>query len=318
MQIETEQNTEQNDVRAPLVAFNVSLIALVISLGFLIYQVDVKKDQITLEKTVESKAFFLQPEVLAASYIVWDIGSGTVIAEKNSQVTRPLASVTKVMSAVVARSVLPKNSKISIRKEFLEEEGDSGLRAGEVFTLGDLLDLSLIISSNDGARSIASVAGAFMLGTNDYAFGRSEFIREMNVQAKKLALNSLSFTNETGLDNEDGTAGGYGNAEDVAKLFAYALRQYPDLLEATHKTTDTVSSLQYVHKIENTNVSLDEIPNIIASKTGSTNLAGGNLAIVFDAGFGKPIAIVVLGSTTLGRFTDMVALASSTLQYIKQ
>ncbi len=312
-----EQQNEQNDVRIPLVAFNISLIALVISLGFLIYQVDSKKDHVAEQKIIPT-AVFINPEVLASSYVVWDIQSGTIIAEKDSLVTRPLASVTKVMSAVVARSILPTDSQVTIRREFLEEEGDSGLRDGEVFKLGDLLDLSLIVSSNDGARSIASVAGAFMLGTNDYTFGRSEFIREMNVEAKELGLMSLSFTNETGLDNEDGTTGGYGNAQDVAKLFAYALKQYPNLLEATHKNTDTVKSVQYVHQLENTNTSLEQIPNTIASKTGFTNLAGGNLAVVFDAGFGRPIAIVVLGSTTEGRFTDMVALASSTLQYLAQ
>jgi D-alanyl-D-alanine carboxypeptidase len=308
--------TEENDVRIPLIAFNISLIALVISLGFLIYRVDTKKDEVVQENT--HTAVFIKPEVIATSYIVLDIQSDTVIAAKNAEIARPLASVTKVMSAVVARSVLPKDSPVTIRREFLEEEGDSGLRDGEVFKLSDLLDLSLIISSNDGARSIASVAGAFMRGTSDYTFGRSEFIKEMNTQSKKLGLNSFSFNNETGLDNTDGTSGGYGNAHDVAKLFAYALKEYPDLLEMTSHSKDTVKSVQYIHDLENTNSSLGEIPNIIASKTGFTAIAGGNLAIVFDAGFGKPIAIVVLGSTTDGRFTDMVALASSTLQYIKQ
>lgn len=309
--------TEENDVRIPLIAFNISLIALVVSLGFLIYRVDAKGSQVAEQKNIPT-AVFVHPEVEASSYIVWDIQSSTVIAEKDSQVTRPLASVTKVMSAVVARSLLPKDSQITIRKEFLEEEGDSGLRDGEVFKLSDLLDLSLIISSNDGARSIASVAGAFKLGSTDYTFGRSEFIREMNETAKEIGLNSLSFTNETGLDNQDGTTGGYGSAQDVAKLFAYALKQYPDLLEATHKTSDTLKSVQYIHDVENTNSILGEVPNIIASKTGFTAIAGGNLAIVFDAGFGRPIAIVVLGSTSEGRFTDMVSLASSTLQYINQ
>lgn len=313
-----EQQPEQNDIRIPLVAFNISLIALVIGLGFLVYTVDTSKSAVAEKKEIKKELVFVAPTVRASSYVVLDIQRGTVIAEKNSQATVPLASITKVMSALVARNVLPKNSEVTIRKEFLDEEGDSGLRDGEVFKLGDLLDLSLIVSSNDGARSIASVAGAFMLGTKDYTFGRSEFIREMNIEAQKLGLTSLTFTNETGLDNTDGTTGGKGNAQDVAKLFAYTLKRYPDLLEATHKNTDTVKSVQYIHDVENTNTILGEIPNIIASKTGFTNMAGGNLAVVFDAGFGRPIAIVVLGSTTEGRFSDVVALASSTLQYIKQ
>lgn len=313
-----EQETEKNDIRIPLVAFNISLIALIVSLGFLIHNVDAKKDRIVEADSLKNKTVFITPAVEAASFVVFDVDTGTIIAEKDSHTRRPLASITKIMSAVVARDMLPKNSPITIKNEFLAEEGDNGLRDGETFTLSNLLDLSLIVSSNDGARSIASVAGAFKLGTNDYTLGRSEFIKDMNKKAGELGLSSLSFTNETGLDNADGTTGGYGSAEDIAKLFKYTLKQYPDLLEATRNNTDTLKSIQYVHQAVNTNKSLTEIPNVIASKTGFTALAGGNLAVVFDAGFGKPIAIVVLGSTTNGRFSDVVALASSTLQYIKQ
>lgn len=313
-----EQQTEKNDISIPLFAFNIVLVGLVIGLGFLIYQVDARKERITGDQKSTTQVSFSVPAVQAQSFIVWDIVDQKVIAEKNSNVPRPLASLTKVMSALVARTLLPEHSTVTVKKEFLAEEGDTGLRDGEVFALSDLLDFSLIVSSNDGARSIASVAGAFKLGTKDYTLGRKEFIDEMNVYAKRLQLSTMSFSNETGLDMNEKLAGGYGSAEEVALLFGYILDQYPELLEATRIPKETVYSTQYSHEAVNTNDRLSDIPNVIASKTGFTNLAGGNLAVVFDAGFGRPIAIVVLGSTAEGRFGDVVALASSTLQYLKQ
>lgn len=313
-----EPYVEKNDTNIPLFAFNITLVGLIVGLGFLIYNVDTKKAQLTEQKNIKNFVVFNTPTTQAQSFVVWDITTQSIIAEKDSNIARPLASITKVMSALVARKMLPKDSTVMVRKEFLEEEGDSGLRDGEVFKLSDLLDLSLIISSNDGARSIASVAGAFKLGTKDYTLGRSEFITQMNTEAQELGFTTLFFTNETGLDNSTGTTGGYGSAKEVAKLFGYIIKEYPDLLEATHKEKEIVRSDKYLHEAVNTNESLHGIPNIIASKTGFTNMAGGNLAIVFDAGFGRPIAIVVLGSTADGRFADVTALASSTLQYLSQ
>lgn len=313
-----EQQTEKKDITVPLFVFNITLVGFIVSLGFLIYNADIKRAHMAEETAPPPRAVFETPSLHAQSFIVWDIKKQAVIAEKESQVARPLASITKVMSALVARKMLPKESEVVVRKEFLVEEGDSGLRDGEVFKLSDLLDLSLIVSSNDGARSIASVAGAFKLGTKDYTLGRTEFIKEMNDEAQELGLTSLFFTNETGLDNPTGTTGGYGSAQEVAQLFEYILKEYPDLLEATHVQKEAVRSNAYVHEAVNTNDSLSQIPNVIASKTGFTQMAGGNLAVVFDAGFNRPIAIVVLGSTTDGRFADVVALASSTLKYLSQ
>lgn len=313
-----EQEIEKNDISIPLFAFNIALVGLIVSLGFLIYNVDAKKAQVALAKEVKQHIVFEIPPLQAQSFIVWDITRQSVIAEKESNTARPLASITKVMSALVARIMLSKDSEVVVKKEFLIEEGDSGLRDGEVFKLSDLLDLSLLISSNDGARSIASVAGAFKLGTKDYILGRTEFIKQMNVEAQNLGLSTLFFTNETGLDNPTGTTGGYGSAQEVAKLFEYIINTYPDLLESTHIKKKIVRSHTYSHEVVNTNESLSLIPNIIASKTGFTQMAGGNLAVVFDAGFGNPIVIVVLGSTLDGRFADVVALASSTLKYLNQ
>jgi D-alanyl-D-alanine carboxypeptidase len=94
---------------------------------------------------------------------------------------------------------------------------------------------------------------------------------------------------------------------------SYIISNYPDLLESTKNLEKNISSKNFVHKAVNTNEIVNKIPNIIASKTGFTDKAGGNLLVVFDAGVNRPISIIVLGSTINGRFEDVLKLASSTI-----
>jgi len=111
--------------------------------------------------------------------------------------------------------------------------------------------------------------------------------------------------NETGLDVSNYISGGYGSASDVAKLVAYALKTSPDLFEATLNNSPL-----------NTNPYATTTTLLIASKTGLTDLAGGNLAIVFDAGFNHPVISVVLGSSEKGRFIDTQKLIEATFKYL--
>ena len=80
---------------------------------------------------------------------------------------------------------------------------------------------------------------------------------------------------------------------------------------------NAISQEGYRHLTINTNPNSITIPGFIASKTGFTDLAGGNLVMAFDAGVGNPIVIVVLGSSHAGRFTDASALIHATLKYFE-
>ena len=253
---------------------------------------------------------------IAKSAYVFDIKENKVLYKKNEFIQLPLASLTKLMMALTASRLFPVNSKVIIKKEFLSAEGDSGLFADESWRLSDLLDFSLMVSSNDGARSIASVVGAFDLKTEDYILGRRDFITKMNLLAKELDLKQTYFTNESGLD-VGGVSGGYGSAIDVANLMKYILKNYPDILEATKYQSLEILSLTKIHKAENTNIDINKIPNLIASKTGYTDMAGGNLAVAFDASIGRPVIVVVLGSSVDGRFNDVSALVKASLEYIR-
>ena len=93
----------------------------------------------------------------------------------------------------------------------------------------------------------------------------------------------------------------------------------PKLFENTQFARPAFTSETGVrHVVQNTNEIVERLPAVIASKTGFTDLANGNLAIVFEAGPVRPIAIVVLGSTQKDRFTDVERLVWATLRHLQK
>src|SRR3989344_4495601 len=314
---------ETTDETVPIknkVVFNnfdlaVASAGLVFSIIFLVYPVIAENKRLELAsvaealRPVEVSPFSSLALEAKAAYVL-DLNSGEVIFEKNSEVQLPLASLTKIMTAITALSIVPEGTVITIDKEDLELEGDSGLYADERWRLGDLLGLTLIESSNDGAYAVAASIGSVIGGVEDKNQSREAFVRSMNEKAKELGLSQTYFNNPTGLDESAGFAGAYGSARDVASLIAYGVSNYSDIFRTTRDASLKVESLNAPsHTAVNTNKDLDGIPVIIASKTGYTDLSGGNLAIIFNPGINNPIAVVVLGSTLNGRFQDVKNLA---------
>lgn len=258
----------------------------------------------------------------ARSAFVYDVNEEKVLFAKNERDIVPLASVTKLMTALVAHTHIPDYNQITISAEALNEEGDSGLYINETWRPYDLIGYTLLVSSNDGAHAVASVGGARLLSEkNDVSSStpRELFVDEMNNTARSLGLEDLHFFNETGLDVGENSAGAYGSAQDIGKLLAYMTNEVPEVLEATRYDSLSYASLENLpHIATNTNIIARAIPGLIGSKTGFTDLAGGNLAITFDAGLGYPIVVVVLGSTIDERFTDTEALVWATLESLAQ
>ena len=307
------------DISSSLLVLNIFFVFSIVAMSFAIFtseQLSKITKEITPSKTHITKAFD-NLNIKAKSVFVYDVKNGVAIYKKNSNAQMPLASLTKLMMALTATELLPKNTEITIKKEFLAEEGDSGLLANESWKMKDLLDFSLVSSSNDGARSIASVIGAENLKTSDYNLGRKDFVKLMNKKAGELGLKQTYFINETGLD-EDGISGAYGSAEDVESLMQYILIHKPEILEATKNKSISFESDTKEHKAKNTNSDVVNIPGLIASKTGYTDMAGGNLAVAFDPSIGNPIIVVVMGSTVDGRFDDINALVKASTEYIRE
>jgi D-alanyl-D-alanine carboxypeptidase len=285
--------------------FSILFIALFFSIA--IY----KNPNNLLENTegiIIKKDPFENIDLVANSAYIWDINNQKAIYEKNASTSLPLASITKLMTAIVALENSSKDYQFVFDYESLREEGDNGLMVGERWTIKDMLDFMLVMSSNDGARSVATAIEALR--------PEKKFDELMNEKASSLGFESLYFNNPTGLDKNEYEAGGYGNIRDVAKLYEYALLKYPEIFESTTKQAVSVNSNYFTHTAINTNSRTESILGIIGSKTGYSDLAGGNLGIITNIGVQRPIVILVLNSSSEERFEDVNKLILATREYI--
>ena len=241
----------------------------------------------------------------AKSAYVYDIKADRALYNKEADLILPLASITKLMTALMAEELISGTTTVSVSKAAIQQDGASGLNEGEKFSAKALTDYAIIASSNDAAFALGATVGKAIGGNNP----NKTFVNGMNFRAKELGLVSLKFYNPTGLDISPTEAGAYGSARDITFLLKYILENNPDLLTATTlQNTKIYNVAGAYHDAENTDPIIDKIPNLLASKTGYTDLAGGNLTVAFDAGFNRPIIITVLGSSYFGRFKDVATL----------
>lgn len=257
----------------------------------------------------KNKNLPLQPEQLAGQKIsafqdikieakaayVFDVVQNKPIFELNPDSQLPLASLAKIMTALAAKESFPASLLVAITREAVLQEGDDGFRPGEQWPASDLMSAMLISSSNDAA---------FAFGLEYKKDFNRDFISLMNEKAKELGLEQTYFLNPTGLDVSKSAAGAYGSAKDAAKLIAYIIKNDSSLMEATGLASINFRSREF----KNTNRIIGDLPGLIAGKTGSSELAGGNLAVAVDLGYNHPVIIVVLGSTPEGRFSDVKKL----------
>lgn len=261
------------------------------------------------EKNLDPKSYFEDLNIQAKSYIVYDPKNQNVIYAKNENEVLPLASLTKVVSAITANKLADKSTKIIIRKSLMrKDEGlDIGMKEGQIWKMNDLLKYALTISSNSSMDIIASTVSK----TN------ADFVENMNSYTKDLGYKNFHFNSASGLDYVN-VIGGEGSAVEYAKLFAKSYDLIPDVMSYTiNSKVNLNSNSQKIYQVPNTNKSASEIVGLMASKTGYTDAAGGNLAVLYDSEVNKPIIIVVLGSTIDQRFEDVKKLLYTTNRFLQ-
>jgi D-alanyl-D-alanine carboxypeptidase (penicillin-binding protein 5/6) len=253
------------------------------------------------------------PAVLARAAYAFDIQSGHILYGKNADAQLPLASLTKVMTIATALSILSPTSTVTISADALSSEGDYGLQLGEKWRAGDLADFTLVVSANDGARALMLAAAAAAHQSSE------QFYAAMNKHAAEWGLTQMYFRNETGLDLSPVAAGAYGSASDVAHLFSKVTTLYPSFFDRSVLPRHSFTSLSGVtHTVDNTSMVASSLMASSISKTGYTDLAGGNLGLVFEPLPGRPVAIAVLGSTREGRDSDVMVLANFVTTRLKR
>lgn len=157
------------------------------------------------------------PEVSAKSYLVADLESGFVFAEKNSQKKFPIASLTKLMTAIIVAENVDLRKSILVKPEMLKAYGSTkGLEAGKSFRVVELFYPLLIESSNDAAEVLS------------YFLGRARTIEMMNEKAKAILMENTQFVDPHGFDPKN-----VSTAQDLFQLAQYVLEARPLLLEIT-------------------------------------------------------------------------------------
>lgn len=286
-------------------------IALLIASGFLALflftPLGPKETPAPVAATVITPDAFANVSVEAKAAVVYDLTTKQILYAKNADAQLPLASLTKLLTVYAALSELAPTTPITIPADATRLDGPHAFNAGQTFALNDLARLTLTASLNDGAAAIAEiVADRQSLSQSDMLAGA----------AASLGLSQTYAVNGSGLDVNTAISGGYGSARDLALLAGALAEKAPDIaLATTESSAQAVSEGGTLVKVLNTDPMVGVIPRLLLSKTGYTDLAGGNLALVFDAGMGHPIAVVVLGSSKTGRFTDGTALVAAALAH---
>ena len=299
------------------VLVGLSVISIALFVLLIIGKNSLNKKEVVIAKEATNQ--FENLNLQAKGVVVYDVINNREIFSKNGDEPLPLASLTKVLTAIITSEKLRDDQKVTITAEYLAPEGDSKLIVGDTWQVSDLRDFTLLTSSNDGAFALATISEIknnqnqknIQISGDDL---RIQFVKEMNETAQKIGLSNSRFFNEHGLDKNADRGGAYGTASDMSLLFKYALQNYPEILEATRYENLKFSSEAEVYSASNTNTFVTKIPNLIASKTGFTDLAGGNLVIAFNADINRPIIISVLGSSEEGRFYDVLQLVDATIK----
>ncbi len=233
--------------------------------------------------------FSMQESISASGALVLDAESGQVLYAKQATVRRPMASLTKLMTALIIAENHDLDEIVRTPKEM---DGIVGNRAylpeGEQFTVGDLLSALLIASGNDAAITLA-----------EYHSGSvPAFVEEMNERAMQLGLKDTSYADPTGLDH----VGQYSTPRDIAWLTKFVMEK-PVIAKRMKMRWDRIYSLQGTEvALNHTHALLNTTTSIIAGKTGTTDNARQCLVSVLEKD-GKHYIIVLLYSNE--RYADM-------------
>ena len=229
------------------------------------------------------------PRVRAEAAIVFDPATGDALWELNAREPRPIASITKVMTAMLFLEQEPDLSRdVVISRRDVRRASTTYLRRGERVSLRDLVHLALIASDNVAARVLARAS----------RWGTKRFISRMNAMAAELGLEQTRFTDPSGLHE-----GNVSSAHDVSRLIAAAGGQ-PEIARIIRKRSHRIRTSRQNRVVRNTNRLLDSRSDVVGGKTGYINEAGYCLATLIRVG-DRAVSVVVLGArSNAGRFQE--------------
>ncbi|MDO8601619.1 MAG: serine hydrolase [bacterium] len=220
------------------------------------------------------------PNVVAAAFLAQDVSGEKLVSEYQSGYRWPIASITKLMTALIALEKIGPDQGIMMSQAAIETEGDSGFSVGEEYTVSDLIAAMMLISSNDAAAALA-----------DY-IGTPRFFDLMQEKAYELKMTETSFIDATGLSYLN-----QSTARDIATLVGYIYSKYPEILEVSKQPTQKITerASQLTRTLRSIN-SFAGSAGFEGGKTGFTDESKGNLVSLFSYN-DKIYTLIVFGTT---------------------
>lgn len=271
---------------------------------------DVRGTDEILGVSVESRSLpaVVCPNVTATSALIMD-ENGTVLYSREGLAHTHIASITKIMTAIVALdSGVPLDSTVTVSDEAAQVgESSASLWSGDTLTLEAALMGLMIPSGNDAAVAIAETLGESMK-TAEGQSANEAFVAMMNAKAAQLGMDETLFSNPHGLDDDEFDNEMYSCARDVALMCAYAMKNdtFRTIVsqESAQITVKRANGKSVVIDLESTDQLLGNYEGACGIKTGFTDAAGNSFAGACNRGDGDLYAIVLGSPSEEARFED--------------
>lgn len=245
--------------------------------------IEVKEFETWKDEIIQTSNCSEEPKINSRAGLIYDRTSKKVIWGKYENEKRPMASTTKIMTAIVVIENANLNDVVIVSKKSAGTGGSRlGLKSGDKITVNDLLYGLLLVSGNDAAVALAEYVGGSIQGFSD----------KMNAKAKELELEKTHFITPHGLDMQEH----YTTALELAKMTDYAL-DIKKFASIVNTKSITISINGRSKTLNNTNELLGNLEGVNGVKTGFTN--GANRCLVTSVNReGMNIITVVLGADT--------------------
>lgn len=281
---------------------------------------DVRKADVIYGETVDARGLAVAqcPSIDANFAMVMD-AQGTIYFERNAFTAAQIASITKVMTAVVALDAINEglvslDTPVSVSSAAAYVgESSAGLQEGDTMDMATALKALLVPSGNDAAVAIAETVGQALInaGQSTNADPESAFVEAMNSEAQEIGCTDSVYENPHGLDFDEHAGNLHSTASDIAKLIQYAMKN--DLFRedvALGDTTITVSRDGQPTDVflQATDQFINYSDYAIGVKTGFTELAGASFAGATNKDGFELYAIVLDSSSEEQRFVDAATL----------
>lgn len=236
------------------------------------------------------------PNLSAKAVFVKDLTTGTILYQKNANDRLPIASTTKIMTALVASSYYKPNSVLVVGQSSQTPGSRVGLNLGEDLSFRSLLYGMLLNSGNDAAYALAE----------NYPGGLLGFVSEMNKKVSDLQLLNTHFENPAGFDNPNH----YSSAKDLEIVTEEALKDSQlSRIFATKETNIVSLDKKYTHQLANLNKLLSSVKGVLGVKTGYTEVAKENLITLVNRDNHKILTVVLGSDDRFGESTSLIEWA---------